>query len=168
MKENSAKISTTHHEALIHARLKMQGDGAHHLEPVTEKNGVVWLNHSMSTTIEMTWSALRDISGPAILILGGVDRSEDHFKLQALVKEKVRGIICMGSTPWKYFNAFRDCTNLIVWARDMEEAVDYAKVMSGKVVNTVLFSPSCPSYDAFDNYKNRGDAFRKIVLEKLK
>lgn len=165
--KSNITVTTTHHESLLQARLKMQGDHAHHLEQVCEKNGVTWLNHSMATTIDMTWFALRDIPGPAILIIGGVDRAEDHFKLKTLVKEKVQGVICMGSTPWKYFNAFRDCTNLVVWARDMEEAIDYAKSMSGKVVKTVLFSPSCPSYDAFDNYKNRGNAFRKAVVEKL-
>jgi UDP-N-acetylmuramoylalanine--D-glutamate ligase len=164
---HNTQKNISYHEQLIHARLLMQRDNAHHLEVVCEKNGVAWINHSMATTVDMTWFALRDIPGPAILIIGGVDRAEDHHKLKALVKEKVQGVVCMGSTPWKYFNAFRDCTNLIVWARDMEEAIDYARVMSNKIVKTVLFSPSCPSYDAFDNYKNRGNAFRKTIQEKI-
>lgn len=156
------------HEELINARLKMQGNGEHHMELICEINGVVWLNHSMATTIDMTWSALRDVPGPVVLIIGGVDRAEDHYKLKNLVTEKVVGLICLGSTPWKYFNAFQNCTKTIVWARDMEEAIDYAKVISSEKVKSVLFSPSCPSYDAFDNYKNRGNAFRKSAIEKLK
>jgi UDP-N-acetylmuramoylalanine--D-glutamate ligase len=155
------------YEALVRARLKMQGDDAHHLETVCEANGLTWINHSMATTVDMTWFALRDVPGPVLLMIGGVDRAQDHGKLKELVGAKVHAVVCMGSTPWKYFNAYRNAANLIVQARDMKEAVDYAAVLSGTEVKTVLFSPSCPSYDAFDNYRNRGDQFRRLVLERL-
>ncbi len=158
---------TVNHEALIRARLKMQGDDAHHLETVCVHNGITWINHSMATTVDMTWFALRDVPGPVLLMIGGVDRSADHEKLKELVARKVHAVVCMGSTPWKYFNAYRNSANLIVQARDMKEAVDYAAVLSGTEVKTILFSPSCPSYDAFDNYRNRGDQFRRLVLERL-
>jgi UDP-N-acetylmuramoylalanine--D-glutamate ligase len=161
------KQITDHHEALIRARLKMQGDHAHHLEIICEHAGVRWINHSIATNIDMTWFVLRDVPGPVMLIIGGVDRAEDHHKLNQLVKEKVHTVICLGSTPWKYFSAWKNCAELIVRARDMQEAVDFARVLSSGLVKTILFSPSCPSYDAFDNYKNRGDAFRKMVLEKV-
>jgi UDP-N-acetylmuramoylalanine--D-glutamate ligase len=161
------KQITDHHEALIRARLKMQGDHAHHLEIVCEHAGVRWINHSIATNIDMTWFVLRDVPGPVMLIVGGVDRAEDHHKLNQLIKEKVHTVICLGSTPWKYFSAWKNCAELILRARDMQEAVDFAKVLSAGLVKTILFSPSCPSYDAFDNYKNRGDAFRKMVLEKI-
>jgi UDP-N-acetylmuramoylalanine--D-glutamate ligase len=163
----TATNSKLHHEQLLHARLKMQGDSAHHLEEICCEDGITWLNHSMATTIDMTWFALRDVPSPVVLIIGGVDRAEDQHKLKMLVKEKVHAVVCMGSTPWKYFNAYRDCTELIVRARDLEEAVDIAKSLATKKAKTILFSPSCPSYDAFDNYKNRGNAFRKIVQEKI-
>ncbi|MDQ3108587.1 MAG: hypothetical protein M3R17_01715 [Bacteroidota bacterium] len=165
--DNKLSQKTDHHEALIKARLKMQGDHAHHLEVVCEHNGLKWINHSIATNIDMTWFVLRDVPGPVTLIIGGVDRAEDHHKLNQLVKEKVHAVICLGSTPWKYFSAWKDCAALIVRARDMEEAVAFAKVLSAKTASSVLFSPSCPSYDAFDNYKNRGNAFRKLVLEKI-
>ena len=164
---NSAEKLKTYYEELLRARIKMQGDAVHHLEQICFVNGVSWINHSMATTIDMTWFALRDVNGPVVLIIGGIDRSEDQHKLKMLVKEKVHAVICMGSTPWKYFNAYRDCTGIIVQARDMDEAVHFAKKLSVEA-KTVLFAPSCPSYDAFDNYKNRGNTFKKIVLEKIK
>ena len=158
---------TGRYEELVRARLKMQGDDAHHLEHVCTHNNVSWINHSMATTVEMTWIALRDVPGPAVLIIGGIDRAEDHDRLKELVMEKVNTVVCMGSTPWKYFNAYREAANLVVQARDLQEAVEYAFVLA-QDGETVLFSPSCPSYDAFDNYRNRGDEFRRLVLARVK
>jgi UDP-N-acetylmuramoylalanine--D-glutamate ligase len=165
--ENRITTATDHHAALVQARLKMQGDHAHYLEVVCEKNGIQWINNSIATNVDMTWFALRDIPGPVTLITGGVDRAEDHHKLNQLISEKVKTVVCLGSTPWKYFNAWRDKTNLIVRAADLEEAIEFAEMLAGKEAMTVLFSPSCPSYDAFDNYKNRGNAFRRMVLERI-
>jgi UDP-N-acetylmuramoylalanine--D-glutamate ligase len=165
--DNKLSQQTDHHEALIRARLKMQGDHAHHLEVICERDGVKWINHSIATNIDMTWFVLRDVPGPVTLIIGGIDRAEDHHKLNQLVKEKVHAVICLGSTPWKYFSAWKNCAALIIRARDMEEAITFAGVLSKNSAVSVLFSPSCPSYDAFDNYKNRGNAFRRLVLEKV-
>ena len=155
------------HDELIKARLKMQGDHAHHLEIVCSENGVDWINHSIATSIEMTWHVLRDVQGLVALIIGGVDRSDDQEKLNQLIKEKVQTVICLGSTPVKYFQAFRYSAKLIVRAENLEEAIQYAALLTKANVKTVLFSPSCPSYDAFDNYKNRGNSFRQLVLEQI-
>jgi UDP-N-acetylmuramoylalanine--D-glutamate ligase len=165
--ENKASQKTDHYEALVKARLKMQGDHAHHLEVICEHAGVKWINHSIATNIEMTWFVLRDVPGPVTLIVGGIDRAEDHHKLNQLVKEKVHTVICLGSTPWKYFSAWKNCAKLLVRAQDIPEAIEFAAMLSAGTANAVLFSPSCPSYDAFDNYKNRGNTFRKLVHEKF-
>lgn len=166
---NSANLTQeqSRYEELMRARIKVQGDSSHHLELVAAHNGVNWINHSMATTVDMTWFALRDVPGPVMLLIGGIDRNHDHEKLKQLVAEKVHTVICIGSTPWKYFNAYRESAKLIVQAADLKEAVNYAAVMARAEIKTVLFSPSCPSYDAFDNYKNRGNLFRKLVQEKF-
>ncbi len=157
----------THYDELISARIKMQGDQSHHLEIVCTHNGIDWVNHSMATNIDMTWHVLRDVPNSVVLIIGGIDRSEDQKKLKQLVKEKVHAVICLGSTPWKYFNAYSDSVKLIVHARNMREAIHHAIVLSDSSVKTILFSPSCSSYDAFDNYKNRGNLFRQLVKQTL-
>jgi UDP-N-acetylmuramoylalanine--D-glutamate ligase len=51
---------------------------------------------------------------------------------------------------------------MIVHALDLKEAVSIAGALS-KPGDTVLFSPGCPSFDAFDNYKNRGNKFKELV-----
>jgi len=60
---------------------------------------------------------------------------------------------------------FQPCTDgLICEAANLREAVQIARSYAYEG-DTVLFAPCCPSYDVFDNYKNRGDLFRKFVQE---
>jgi UDP-N-acetylmuramoylalanine--D-glutamate ligase len=150
-------------QELINARLKMQGDQSHCFETVCEKDGVAWINHSMATTTDLTWMALRDVEGPVVLIIGGTDRANDHYKLSALIKEKVAAVVCLGTTPWKYVEAFSGSAHLIVRATYMKTAFTLSKNQA----KTVLFAPGCPSYDAFDNYRNRGNSFREAVKNEL-
>ncbi|MBI3512346.1 MAG: hypothetical protein HY064_16920 [Bacteroidetes bacterium] len=152
-----------HYRELVDARLKIQGDDSHYLETVLEHNGMQWVNHSIATSVDMTWFALRDIPGPVTLIIGGTDRADDHHKLIQFVSEKVQVVIALGSTPWKYFNAFEGKTKTILKAENLHDAIALAALYSDEKIKTILFSPSCPSYDAFDNYRNRGDRFRELV-----
>jgi UDP-N-acetylmuramoylalanine--D-glutamate ligase len=117
----------------------------------------------MATSVDLTWHALRDVNGPVVLIIGGTDRADDHAKLTELIREKVSGIVCLGTTPWKYVQAFSGCAHLIVRATYIQEAVSTARMLCNKETKSVLFAPACPSYDAFDNYKNRGNSFRQAV-----
>lgn len=149
--------------ALINARKKMQGNDAHCFETVHILNGIDWINHSMATSVVLTWHALRDVNGPVVLIIGGTDRADDHAKLADLIREKVTAIVCLGTTPWKYVQAFSGCAHLIVRATYIQEAVATARLLCNSETKTVLFAPGCPSYDAFDNYKNRGNSFREAV-----
>lgn len=157
----------SHQQELITARLKMQGDEAHCFETVCEQNGVAWINHSIATTTDLTWMALRDVEGPVVLILGGTDRANDQYKLSGLIKEKVTAVVCLGTTPWKYVEAFSGSAHLIVRATYIHEAVKTAGLLSRANAKTVLFAPGCPSYDAFDNYRNRGNSFRDAVRVEL-
>jgi UDP-N-acetylmuramoylalanine--D-glutamate ligase len=44
----------------------------------------------------------------------------------------------------------------------MEEAV-LAASREAKAGDVVLLSPACTSYDAYDNFEQRGEHFRRIV-----
>ena len=52
---------------------------------------------------------------------------------------------------------------MIVLLDDLETSVKFSKDRAIKN-QVVLFSPACPSYDIFDNYKNRGNKFKTLVL----
>ena len=48
---------------------------------------------------------------------------------------------------------------------------DYATIQEGidasNEGDTVLLSPSCSSFDQFDNYEDRGNCFKKIILNEF-
>jgi UDP-N-acetylmuramoylalanine--D-glutamate ligase len=164
---STTEQSISQQQELLNARLKMQGDDAHCFETVCENNGVTWINHSIATTTDLAWAALRDVEGPVVLIIGGTDRANDHYKLSELIKQKVTAVVCLGTTPWKYVEAFSGSTHLIIRATYIQEAVKTANMLSKNKAKTVLFAPGCPSYDAFDNYRNRGNSFRDAVKTEL-
>jgi len=45
----------------------------------------------------------------------------------------------------------------------MEEAIQYARVFA-EPGDVVLLSPACASFDMFENYEDRGDTFRRLVM----
>jgi UDP-N-acetylmuramoylalanine--D-glutamate ligase len=49
-------------------------------------------------------------------------------------------------------------------ANSMEEAVEKAVSLASPGC-TVLLSPACTSWDMYENYKARGEHFRKVVNE---
>ncbi|HLG04442.1 MAG TPA: hypothetical protein VI731_12660 [Bacteroidia bacterium] len=154
-------------DELLRARLDVQGDHGHHYEEVVERNGVTWINHSIATNIELTWAALYDVPGPVLLIIGGKDGAKNPEKIEGLVAEKVDTIICLGTAHWKYFNAFLDSAAMIVQASGLAEAVDFAAILVNERIKTVLFAPGCPGSDPLENYRNRGNSFRKLIKEKF-
>jgi UDP-N-acetylmuramoylalanine--D-glutamate ligase len=53
---------------------------------------------------------------------------------------------------------------MVIVADNLESAVEVSKAKAIKN-QAVLFSPACPSFDPFDNYKNRGNKFKELVLK---
>lgn len=133
----------------------------HSLEFVARINQVNYINDSKATSVHETWNSLNVMTENVVLILGGTDRKNDYTVLRGLVSEKVKAVICMGAEREPIFSALMHA-GLTVHVRSMEEAIQAAG-FAARPGSTVLFSPACPSSDAFENYKSRGDKFKQIV-----
>ncbi|MEI8138157.1 MAG: UDP-N-acetylmuramoyl-L-alanine--D-glutamate ligase, partial [Bacteroidota bacterium] len=86
----------------------------------------------------------------------------DYSMLNAMVKEKVKAIICLGADNKKIIKAFGKMVELIVEAGSAQEAVALGYKIGTKG-DTVLLSPACASFDLFENYEDRGVQFKKAV-----
>lgn len=138
----------------------------HRLELVDTVNGVRYVNDSKATNVNSTWYALESMTTPTILILGGKDKGNDYTEIEALVHEKVKGIICMGKDNGKLLDFFSGKVPVIADTHSIEEAVGRATELA-EAGDTVLLSPCCASFDLFNSYEHRGKLFKEEV-KKLK
>ncbi len=134
----------------------------HRLEPVLKINGVQYINDSKATNINATYYALESVQKPIIWIVGGQDKGNDYLELMGLVREKVKGIICLGVDNHKIIDSFSNVVDSVVETRSALEAVQeaYKIAESG---DTVLLSPACASFDLFENFEDRGRQFKEAV-----
>ncbi len=134
----------------------------HRLEHFLKVHGIEFVNDSKATNVNSTWYALESIQKPIVWIAGGIDKGNDYSMLYALVKEKVKAIVCLGKDNRKLHEAFDGKAKNVVDASGMEEAVKAAYYLA-RNGDTVLLSPACASFDLFENYEDRGNQFKKEV-----
>ncbi len=134
----------------------------HRLEFVAKVNGISFINDSKATNVNATWYALESMQEPTVWVVGGVDKGNDYDELKALVKDKVKAIVCLGLENQKIIDAFQGVVSEIVETRSAEQAVaeGYRLAKKGE---TVLLSPACASFDLFENYEDRGRSFKRAV-----
>ena len=134
----------------------------HRLEFVAKVNGIEFINDSKATNINAAWFALESMENPTVWIVGGVDKGNDYSELTALVREKVKAIVCLGEDNQKIIEAFSGIVETIVEAKSAAEAVAYGYRLAQKD-EIVLLSPACASFDLFENYEDRGNQFKQAV-----
>jgi UDP-N-acetylmuramoylalanine--D-glutamate ligase len=135
----------------------------HRIERVAFVRGVEFINDSKATNINSAWYALESINKPIIWIAGGQDNGNDYGPIAALVKQKVKAIICLGKDNSSIVKAFEKTIELIFETHSMEDAVKSA-YLAANPGYVVLLSPACASFDLFENFEERGNQFKKAVL----
>jgi UDP-N-acetylmuramoylalanine--D-glutamate ligase len=133
----------------------------HRLELVAERDGVRYVNDSKATNVAAARQALAAYAGePVHLILGGSHKGEDFAPLAASIGDSVRSIHLIGEEAERIATALgrrphdRD--------GDLAAAVSHAAQLA-RPGDVVLLSPACASYDQYESFEQRGDAFRRAV-----
>ncbi len=134
----------------------------HRLEPVLSIKDVLYINDSKATNVDSAWYALECQKRPVVWIVGGTDKGNDYSVLNELVKQKVKGIVCLGKDNAKIHAAFSPIVQNITDALSAKEAVEKASKMA-EAGDVVLLSPCCASFDLFKNYEDRGEQFKAAV-----
>ncbi|MBK9482578.1 MAG: UDP-N-acetylmuramoyl-L-alanine--D-glutamate ligase [Bacteroidetes bacterium] len=133
----------------------------HRMETVAFIRGIEFVNDSKATNLNSVWYALESIKKPIVLILGGVDKGNNYKEIEALIKEKVKAIVCLGIDNTSIHNAFDNIVPVLD-TQNINDAVQeaYHLATNGDVV---LLSPACASFDLFKNYEDRGEQFKNSV-----
>ena len=137
-------------------------NASHRMEAVSTIRGVKFINDSKGTNVDATKYALSAYGEPIIWIAGGVDKGNDYGVLLPLVKENVKGLICLGKDNEKLKSAFTGEIPQITETESIQEAVETG-LKWGVSGDVVLLSPACASFDLFKNYEDRGDQFKAAV-----
>ena len=134
----------------------------HRMEFVREINGIRFVNDSKGTNTGATIKSIESFDNSIILIAGGTDKGGNYEPLGELIKKEVKFLILIGESKAKIRSALKGYDN-VEEAATLEEAVNkaFAKAVVGDVI---LLSPACSSFDMFKDYEDRGNVFKKAVL----
>jgi len=157
----SALLVNVRKESILKSVESFQG-APHRLEKVLKINHVEYINDSKATNVNATYFALDGIKKPIVWIVGGVDKGNDYTQLMPMVREKVKGIICLGMDNTKLIETFGNVVEPLVETFSMDEAVKVAYKIAERG-DTVLLSPACASFDLFKNYEDRGNQFKSAI-----
>lgn len=137
----------------------------HRIEPVGTVNDISYYNDSKATNPESAIKALEAFPGHVILIAGGRDKKTDLKEFMQLAAEKTDHVILLGEAAERFnFEAVKYGVKNIHRVSSMQEAILLAHRLA-QPPQVVLLSPACSSYDMFNNYEERGEAFKKLVKQ---
>jgi UDP-N-acetylmuramoylalanine--D-glutamate ligase len=144
------------------------GGVPHRLEFVRSWGGADWYNDSIATAPERAMAAIRAFNEPLVLLAGGRDKDLPWEDFARLVGERVDHLILFGEAAGKILQAIqaaplRSKTELIRCG-NLHDAIRAAAgvVSTGDVV---LLAPGGTSFDEFRDFEDRGEAYRKWVME---
>lgn len=136
----------------------------HRSELISERNNIRWFNDSKGTNVGATVSAVSGLTGPIILIAGGLGKEQDFTPLRDVFKGKVRSLITIGRDGSKIAAAVADDRLPVYPAESLQHAVELASGLAEEG-DSVLLSPACASFDMFASYEERGQIFCQTVLD---
>ncbi|MEO8352424.1 MAG: UDP-N-acetylmuramoyl-L-alanine--D-glutamate ligase [Chthoniobacteraceae bacterium] len=136
----------------------------HRCEPIRTLDGVEWVNDSKGTNPDSVEKALASEVRRVVLIAGGKDKGFEYDSLTRVVKEKCRTVIAIGEMADRIEALWRGELPVHNAGRSLERAVELARA-DAQPGDVVLFSPGTSSFDMFENYAQRGNRFRELVLQ---
>lgn len=151
----------------------------HRLQPLGERDGLYWINDSISTTPLASLAALESVGAArTALIVGGHDRGLDWTPFVDAMREHAPvAIICQGKSGVRIADALEAAGVANVWrAVDLAAAVGAARnALGGQDESSgiegdarvspgcVVLSPGAPSFDQFRDYAERGQRFAELA-----
>lgn len=133
----------------------------HRIEFVKEVNGREFYNDSKATNVMSTITALKAFDNDVVLILGGLDRGHSFDDLIPYLNH-TKAIVCFGETKNR-IKEFALKNNIDVFVVDDVVSAAKKAYEISKKGDTILLSPACASWDQFNSFEERGDAFKDMV-----
>ena len=133
----------------------------HRMQFVGRKGSVDYINDSKATNVAAAVASVESIDNMIVLVAGGEGKGGKFKNLAAALENKLRAAVLIGTDADRIADAL-DTVMPVYFARDMQDAVEQAAAYA-ESDDTVLLAPACASFDQFENYAARGDAFAAAV-----
>ena len=158
-------------DKVIEEGLKTYETLPHRLQKIGVVNGVTYYDDSISTIDETTIQALNTLKNAGTVIIGGMDRGISYEALEEyLSTATVENIILMEATGKRIYEeikanypSFNNICRIKV-VEHLEDGVKLAKELT-KPGKSCVMSPAAASYGIFKNFEERGEVFKRLVLE---
>ncbi len=133
----------------------------HRCEVVARHDAVTWVDDSKATNVGAAGRSLAAFAEPVVWIAGGRAKGADLAELAPAAKAHARTALLIGEAA----SALEVALDGVVPCESvgtLERAVERAAVLA-KPGDVVLLAPACASFDQFESFEARGDAFRHHV-----
>ncbi len=142
----------------------------HRMETIYHRNELEIINDSKATNFDSSVAGINAIKGTPIIISGGRFKNGDSIEWVKIINKKAKAVFLFGesSQTLKKLILEGGFKNDILTFNDLSEVINYAySYIENNQNETLLFSPSCSSFDQFRDYEQRGEFFKKLIHEKF-
>jgi UDP-N-acetylmuramoylalanine--D-glutamate ligase len=159
----AARAAGIDDDAIAAALTTFQGV-PHRLELVRELDGVRYVNDSKATNTAAARRAVAAYAERLRLILGGSLKGEDFTAFARDLPGNIASIYLIGAAAEPLADALDAAGRAYSRDGDLASALAHARA-DAQPGDIVLLSPATASFDQFENFEQRGDAFRQLVQE---
>ena len=139
----------------------------HRQEKIYSGKKIICINDSKATSFDASRQALNSYKN-IFWILGGINKKKDKIQLEKLKKNIVQAYI-VGKNKNFFINQFNNkinykkCIDLPnVFPKVIKDIRIFKKKYSTYKIPTLLFSPAAASFDAYKDFEERGNHFKKL------
>ena len=134
----------------------------HRMQYLGEKNGIRFWDDSKATNFHAVLGGLKRFEKPVVWLGGGESKGGDIEDFARRIAPKLKYASLIGKTAIQLSKALnRDRIETTIHD-SLEEAVTKAFAIAA-LEDNIVFSPGFASFDMFENYVQRGEAFRKAI-----
>ncbi len=135
---------------------------AHRLQVAGTYDGVQWIDDSKATNVSSTLVAIRGMTRPTVLLLGGRHKGEPYTALADPIRRIGKVVLAYGEAAPRIVQDLGKDVRVEAWGSDFAAVIARARECASPG-DVVLLSPACSSYDMFRNYEERGATFARLA-----
>ena len=138
----------------------------HRCESFLELGGVEYINSSIDSSPARTSATLTSLGKRVILLLGGRSKGVGYGMLCEPVKKYAERVLIFGENRDEIYSVLKDSAKCEIF--DAIEAATTRAIELSQNAEAVLLSPASTSYDRFQSFIERGNYFKKMILNSIK